>query len=122
MAKGMLNYITNNKGKIILIYLLIISLSTMYGLWDIGHCVNCRDIKPEDIPTHIDTPIELAEFYKNKQHIPYTTFTLYFKDLVIPLTVAIIQGILFISIFYIFYKLYKFITKKIYTFYLNKSK
>jgi len=124
MTKGIVNYITNNKGKLILVYLLVISLLTMYGVWDRGHFVNCDDVKANNLPEYIDTIEELAEFYKNKHYVPYTNVftTVYFKDLVIPLIMGIFQGILFISIFYIFYKLYKFIIKKIYTYSVNKFK
>ena len=113
-------FISNNKPKVIGIFFLLLTLLTMYTIWDRGECINCPVLTASEVEEYVkeghpSKSVEWTwhEYYKTKHYVPYITVTSYLKDLWFPLTMTLLQGFIGLSIVYIAYKAYKLLMKSL---------
>jgi|1_EtaG_2_1085319.scaffolds.fasta_scaffold17961_3 uncharacterized protein Usg len=106
-------YINNNKGKCILIYVGLVTLTIMYSVWDLGHCVSCEILTEQDVEPYTNSSQELINFYQTQVYVPYDNLSTYLKDLIFPLSLGLIQSLVLISLLYLGYKLSIILMKNI---------
>ena len=94
-------YVSNNKGKCLLIYVGLVTLMIMHSVWDLGHCVSCEMLTEQDVEPYTTSSQELINFYQHQVYVPYENFSLYLKDLIFPLSLGIIQSLVLISLLYL---------------------
>ena len=100
-------FIIEKKRKLFYISLLLIILSTSFGVWRRGECLNCKPLTQEEAIFYKQNPAEIAKLAESKLFGPYTSLEKYFTDLILPISINLVGYILVISILYIVFTVIK---------------
>ena len=99
---------------------MVVALFTLYSVWDRGYCVSCEGITPTQI-NQVGTDAEAWKtLYHDQVYVPYTSFSSYLLDSLLPISMGWVTSILAFTLLYVGYLIYKRITRRLGHFLMKK--
>jgi len=105
-TEKIMSFLKTYKWKIIISFLFIQALGTMYSVYDTGHCINCDKLTKQQIE-QFDGDVQKFIEYSDQQliYVPYTDIKTYLMNLWLPLILNLIVVFITISVTYVAYRI-----------------